>query len=561
MGRIKGYYGRRGNRVKRLFQKMLATGLALLVVVTGMNTAPVFGAAATSTTSKEAACSVKVVKGKTGDGSVVPNGSTQLITTESSRLLLYSSEKGSWAMVDLATGNQVDRGSKQTFVSIPMPKGKFSLTFTPKNTSCGKWNIKINVDQVVVYQGAEGSGQQINPNQLVSVTELPANMQFSSTYPGKWTVGGLNQTVFEAKSFSVTVPDYFAGMNIPVTFVPNGGEEESAIRFFIQAGGQNKTTTKSQDFSMDIVGQLNAQSTPTEEKDGLAQNASIILYQKSLYKLWVTPNAEALIKDRVEFRESDPGYWTINNVLATNDHLNWNDTAVNLATYGVGTYKVQYLSKIDASKQWNGMVQIVEDSKPASSRGSCASVESGQAPPLQQLALSTESGALLANGGVTTITSTSELASYRSLKLTGTHVVYNGTEKVKKENVKTNVRYVHVPKLDWASEQLSFGEKREYSGGRISSANRVKIYYNNDTLIASFVPKSNDRDEWDGETELDLAAIIGKNEKKPGNYTISIENTLSNQTCSYEENADSYDKVLGTNTVKQTFTTTFTLNE
>jgi hypothetical protein len=276
-------------------------------------------------------------------------------------------------MVDLATGKQIDEGSRQIFVSLPLPNGKYSLSFTPKTASCGTWNITINVEQAQVYQGQAGTRQKITANQIVSVKDLPAKMHFSSSTAGKWTVGGLNETVYEAKTFDFTVPTYFAGMSIPVAFVPNGGDESSATHFFIQAGAQAAalSAVTSSDLGMDIVEQVNAMSTPTEEKYGLAQNSSVTIYQNSLYKLWITPNAEAVIKDWIEYKESDSGYWTVNNVLATNDYLNWNDTALNLAGYGKGTYKIQYLSKTDARRQWSGTVQVIQDFKPAGTKGSC----------------------------------------------------------------------------------------------------------------------------------------------------------------------------------------------
>ncbi|MET3288079.1 UNVERIFIED_CONTAM: hypothetical protein ABID98_000649 [Brevibacillus sp. OAP136] len=548
--------------MKRSLQFMLATGLAVVVAATGMEIPQAFGATTTSTAAQEkgAACSIKVVRSKTAEGPVVASGSTQLLPNENGRIYFYASHRGDWAMMD-QSGKQVDQGVRQSFVSNPLLNGKYTLTFTPKDTKCGTWSTTINVESVTIYQGAEGSGQKIAPKQIVNVTELPANLQFTASYPGQWTVGGINETVYETKTFQFTVPAQFAGLSIPVTYVPNGGDDDSSTQFFIQAGGKQNSSSSGtpSDFDMDVVSQINANSTPTEEKEGLAQNASVTIYQNSLYKLWVTPNAEAFIKDRVEYQEADPGFWTVNNVLATNDHLNWNDTALNLASYGAGTYKVMYLSKTDATRQWTGTIQIVKDAKPASSRGSCDPVESGSAPAAQKLSLQTDKGAILPNGGTVIVSTQAELSDYRALKLTGTHAVKTGMQKINKDNVKSNIHYVHVPKVEWVSEPLTFGEQHEYSGGRISSANRVEVRYNN-TVLASLVPSTGDDDEEvDGETALNVAALIAKNGNKAGNYTINIENTLSNLTCGYEENADSYDKVLGTNTMKQTYTMTITL--
>ncbi|MGE5701774.1 MAG: hypothetical protein ACM32O_04530 [Clostridia bacterium] len=545
--------------MKRSTQSILATGLAVLVSVSGMTVAPVYQADAS--VSSPSSCGLKVYKGNNENGVEVAMNAKQLIPLEAGSIDLFASEAGKWKIVDQATGKKIDEDQGQAFQSITLAKGTYTLSFSPKNATCGDWQMTVVVNPVEVFSNMAGSAQKLTQNQKVTIADLNTAVVFTSSSPGKWWTAGVDQTTYEASSFSFTVPPEFSGMSIPVMFQPNGGDESSIQRFLVEAGpAKNTCTPKLSTLTMDVVEQRNEGSTPTEEKSDLASDSSTRFYQDPLYKLWVTRNADAIIRDRVTYDERDPGYWVVNNAVATDERLNWNHTALNLASYGAGTYKVMYVSKTDSTRKWCGEVKIVQDSKPASTKGTCDWTESGSAPEAKELQLKTSKGVSLKDKGRVTIDK-SDLRDYRELALSGTHVSYEGMAKKRKDKAKTNVRYLYLPKLEWKTETMTFGEKRLYSGGTLTSSNQVEVLFNDKTVLVTFDPKLNrDGSEGlDGEETLNLAKIINDHGNKPGKYTIRVKNELGYQTCEYESTSRGYNKLFGQKQVTQTFSTTIVL--
>jgi hypothetical protein len=496
---------------------------------------------------------VAVFLGDNANGRSLPSGHTEKILGVSGSRQFFASEEGMWKIVGKNTTNLVKDGFGQSFDTGSLQTGMYDVIFQPRRKDAPEWKISLEVGLPAVYYLLNGNKQQLAQGQKITFANVPGSVSFFADVPGRWSVSGTNQAAVMTQSFQAVIPDILKGMTLTVTYEPEGGEVSSAfhVQIDVPQGDANACDPTKALAKMDILTKANPSSSFTTERERVASsNQTIDVYQEPLHEIWVTTAGTHMKRGGTTDAEEGPGIWAVNNVIADASRLNWDHTALNLASYMAGYYKVKYISKQDPALQWCGTIRVYESKQPSPSSPSCEVGEYGQSPAIIPLRLTTKKGTNLTDGGTIVVSSPSQLAEYSSLSLYANHVVYYGEKKIAKGS-KSERRFYIAPDLRWEVEKNEFGEERDFSGGKIFSRNSVKVLYNNKEVLEEITPRSNGRKD-----SLNLRKIIAENRNKPGKYTVVITHELSYVECRVDRAGKYYEKQLDTITKTQTFTTT-----
>lgn len=500
---------------------------------------------------------VGVYAGTGPTGPMIPSGVTERIKGVKGAKQYYSDETGTWKvmkknttqMMKLAFGQKLDTGELEA--------GNYDVIFDPAAPDTPDWKISLEIGLPPMYLETTESRQPLTYGQRLTANEAPSFMMFSADQPGRWWVNGTNQEELSAKTFNFYIPEMLKGTTVAVYYQPEGATDaEGANMVYVQVAGETNqacdpSTARAK---MDILMQDNDQSMYFLEKEDVPSSVTTIdLYQEPLNEIWITTSGQYFKYGSDAYPEEGPGYWLVNNQVVEQTRLNWDQSAMNIASFGKGTHRIRYINKLDPTLQWCASVRIVEERRPIPSSPTCSAGETGQPPALIPIRLVTKKDNLLQDRGTVTVDSRAELSEFSDLTMIANHVVHYGTKKLNR-GTKTDRRYVFLPDLRWEVGETGFGERRHYSGGLIFSKNTVKVIYNDREVLKRIVPKNSE--VTDGEETLDLQQIIRKNEYKPGKYTIEIEQELSYVKCLIEFRLGTYDKDVSVDKRTQTFTTT-----
>ncbi|NGQ93637.1 hypothetical protein G3578_00450 [Brevibacillus sp. SYP-B805] len=500
---------------------------------------------------------VTVYGGTDTTGMIIPSGSTEKILAQSGSKNFLAEEQGSWKLVEKSTGRTMKVMFGPKFNTGTLKTGSYEVSFLPKRDDATEWKITVEVGVPPVYSLLNGNKQQLFPGQKITAATVPGTITFYADVPGNWSVSGTSQTAAAAQTFDVMIPELLRGMTITVSYVPEGGDESDPVNVQVDVppGNVNWCDPGKAMAEMDILTRTNAASSYVREKEDLRTSDTLLdIYQAPLNEIWIATAADHFERGGISDAEEGPGIWAVNNVIADESRLNWDHTALNLASFDAGTYKVKYISKQDPALQWCGSVRIIEDKPPIQSAPSCEAGESGPAPDLLPLRLTAKNGTDLVDGGTITISDPDELEAYSALRLTANHVEKYGTKRIKKGS-DSDRRYYTVPDVRWEYGQTNFGKKIYYDGATIFSDNRVELLFNG-TVIQEMTPRLDG-----GSDTLNLQKWIERNDSKPGTYTLRITHDLSYVDCDVRQHGNAYEKDVKTVTKTQTFTTSIELKK
>lgn len=512
---------------------------------------------------EEPVSNLNIYQGTDATGPMIPSGSTQTIYANNGSMKFYTDEQGTWKIYTKGSPTELKVAYGLRFNTGTLEAGSYEIVYKPLKEETKEWRITLEIGLPPVYQIVNGEKQKIAPGQKITVPNVPGIIQLSADSPGGWYVNGTNQAAYSAQDFEVMIPETLRGMTVTVYYQPadSDGSSPSQIQIDVPVGEKpaaNACDPSQALATMDIMTKGNADSDLELEKINLKSSAAAItIYQEPLHEIWLTTSADHMEHGSKADEEEGPGIWAVNNVVVDATRLNWDHTGLNIASFGVGTHNIRYISKGNTQTQWCGSIRVYEDEPPVLASLSCEADESGPSPKLMPIRLETDQGEELPENGSVEINSLSELSKYDALTMKANHVANYGTKRIKK-GTKSNRSYLTIPDVRWEYDVNYFGEKQNF-GGNIFSENKVDILYE-DKVIETIRPKS-ERDKGDksGTKILNLESIIKENKAKPGKYTIRITHELANNECKINRRYDVDDKDIDRVEQKQVFTTSIVL--
>ncbi|WP_400492728.1 hypothetical protein [Brevibacillus sp. H7] len=511
----------------------------------------------------EALQHAKIYSGTAAAGTPIPTGSTESIPGLSGSKRYYASSAGTWKLYRQGAETEMKKGSGQSFYTGTLPSGLYDLVFEPTDVNLSPSRFTLHVGLTDIYLGMDATGQKLTPGQKITAKAAPSTVQLFADLPGRWSVSGTGQSIRDSRHFEVQLPEKLAGMTLTVTYEPEGGNSTSINTLRIEIPGvQNSCAPSPGGATLDIMMQQNERSSLRMEKEDLtSSNNTVTLYQKPIYKIWLTTAGDHLKYGSDKDADEGPGVWAVDNMVVDSSRLNWDHTALELSSYSPGRYKINYYSKKDPNVSWCGYVRVYEDTPPTPSAPVCERDEIGEAPALLPIRLTASDGRQLSNGEVVTVHSLRALDAFSKVSLSANHVVHHGVMKVKKDaSNKKDRRFLWVPDLRWEYGMNTIGEYHYYSGGKIFSENVVKVVYNDSNTLRTFRPKhdkESDVTAYDGLESIDMKEIIADNGNKPGTYTIHVTHKLAYRTCGVYARLSTFEKEVDTVEREQTFSATF----
>lgn len=412
-----------------------------------------------------------------------------------------------------------------SMVATPVVTPVHGETQPSKNSS------KITIPKV--YKGTDSTGQQLKLSDKLTATLPLAPINFYADLPGSWTVSGTGQSSSNTRSFTLNIPNEYAGYSMQLTYLPQDPKLQ-IYRYKIQiqvpsaSTGNSQTSNTAIDHmqgNMDIVARGNIQSSYLVDANDLSSSNDIYtVYQDPIFDVWVTTDADHFRFGSRHDSEEGSGVWSVNHLLVDNSYLNFDHTALNLAKFGAGTYEIEYTSKDHPEYKWYRKIKLFKGILDTSEY--CESGESGPAMPNHPVYLLFKDDTGVGDGGVVTIKSVAQLSKLAGVSLFADHVVKNGMKKITKSGL---INW--VPSVEWNYEVVRFGEERAYPNTRIRSGNRVEVLYDDEVLYELGESSMLD-DVTNGERTLDLRNIIKDNDYRKGTYTINVYNDLYRESCS-----------------------------
>lgn len=513
----------------------------------------------------EQASGISIYQGSDATGSLIPSGSTQTIYAENGSMKLYAGQQGIWKVFAKGSTTELKSSYGLRYNTGTLATGSYELSYTPLQEGAAEWRMNLEIGLPPIYQMVNGNKQKIAPGQKIMAASAPIIIPLTADTPGRWYVNGTNQAAFNTQNFEVMLPETLRGMTVTAYYQPEGHNDSnpSKVQIDVPAGenaANNACDPGKARASMDILSRANnASDLETEKVDLKSTTSTVNIYQDPLHEIWVATSADHMKDGSEADADEGPGIWAVNNIVVDAARLNWDHTALDIASFGAGTYNIKYISKNDPSIRWCGSVRVYEDKPPVLASLSCDVDEYGPSPQLMPIQLSTGKGKQLADNGSIEVRSLSSLADFAELTMKANHVANYGTKRIKKGS-KSNRSYLTVPDLRWEYDVNEFGEKHDY-GGNIFSENKVEILFNEE-VIKTIRPRSTrESEENTGSKTLDLQAIIKENGFKAGTYTVRITNQLAHNECRIDRRHEVDDKEIDRVEQKQIFTTSIVVQE
>ncbi len=378
-----------------------------------------------------------------------------------------------------------------------------------------------------LYKGTNATGQKLTSGDKITAPLPLAPVTFYASATGSWYVSGTGQTAYKAQSFSVNLPDKFAGYILTMTYIPDeaGRASKYTIQIEIPAvNPQPPVNPQTMTGKMDIVVRANEQSDYQKEFEEMVSSTDLeSVYQDPLFDVWVATNADHFRYGNQYSAEEGAGIWAVNRVIVDPSYLNRDRTAMQLSRFGSGIYDVEYISTDKPGVRWFHKIRLYSGS--VNKNSSCGSGETGPILPGNPIKLIANDGTVLQQNGIYKITSRSQLSNFTAVTMMADHVVQDGKTKVKKDGWQ-----YWIPNAKWQYERTGFGEDHTYNNAKIGSKNRVTVLYES-TELAGYASNSKIVDIDEGAATLNLKEIIQENGYKKGKYVIRVYNDLYRDVC------------------------------